>query len=121
MFCAKAGAKNVTGVDMSDIIHNTNDIVRENNFENVIKLVKGRLEDVKELQGKKFDVLVSEWMGYFLLYEGMLDSVISARDKYLNPGGIILPNLCEMHVFAISDPAKYAKNIEFWQNVYGFK
>jgi hypothetical protein len=26
-------------------------------------------------------------MGYFLLYESMLDSVIWARDKYLAPGG----------------------------------
>ena len=33
------------------------------------------------------DVIVSEWMGYFLLYESMLDSVIWARDKYLAPGG----------------------------------
>ena len=50
MFCAKAGAKSVTGVDMSDIIHSTTDIIRENNFQDVITLVKGRLEDVEDLQ-----------------------------------------------------------------------
>jgi len=121
MFCAKAGAKSVTGVDMSDIIHSTRDIIRENNFEDVITLVKGRLEDVKDLKGKKFDVLVSEWMGYFLLYEGMLDSVISARDKYLSPGGLILPNDCYMHLFAISDEDRYEKTIDFWKDVYGFQ
>jgi len=121
MFCAKAGAKSVTGVDMSDIIHSTTDIIRENNFQDVITLVKGRLEDVEDLQDKKFDVLVSEWMGYFLLYEGMLDSVIAARDKYLSPGGLILPNDCFMHLFAISDEDRYAKTIDFWQDVYGFK
>ena len=33
------------------------------------------------------DVIVSEWMGYFLLYESMLDSVIWARQRYLAPGG----------------------------------
>jgi hypothetical protein len=26
-------------------------------------------------------------MGYFLLFEAMLDSVLWARDKYLAPGG----------------------------------
>ena len=121
MFCAKAGAANVTAVDMSDIIHNTNDIIRENQLEHKIKLIKGRLEDVQELQGKKFDVLISEWMGYFLLYEGMLDSVISARDKYLSPGGLILPNHCLMHLFAISDQDRYDKTVDFWKDVYGFK
>ena len=50
MFCAKAGAKSVTGVDMSDIIHSTTDIIRENNFQDIITLVKGRLEDVKDLK-----------------------------------------------------------------------
>ena len=38
-------------------------------------------------QVTQVDVIVSEWMGYFLLYESMLDSVIWARDKYLAPGG----------------------------------
>ena len=35
---------------MSDIIHSTTDIIRENNFQDVITLVKGRLEDVEDLQ-----------------------------------------------------------------------
>ena len=30
------------------------------------------------------DIIISEWMGYFLLYEGMLDCVLWARDKFLN-------------------------------------
>ena len=60
MFCAKAGAKSVTWVDMSDIIRSTTDIIRENDFQDVITLVKGKLEDVEDLQDKKFDVLVSD-------------------------------------------------------------
>jgi protein arginine N-methyltransferase 1 len=31
-------------------------------------------------------------MGYFLLYESMLDTVLWARDKYLAPGGKMLPD-----------------------------
>lgn len=120
MFCAKAGAAKVLGVDMSEIIHSTRDIVRENGLDDRISLIKGRLEDVN-LEGEKFDILVSEWMGYFLLYEGMLDSVISARDKYLKPGGLILPNACTMFLFAISDEDRYDKTIDYWKDVYGFK
>ena len=33
------------------------------------------------------DVIISEWMGYFLLFESMLDTVLYARDKYLVEGG----------------------------------
>ena len=41
---------------------------------------------------KQVDIIISEWMGYFLLYESMLDSVLWARDKYLAPGGKMLPD-----------------------------
>ena len=51
-------AKSVTGVDMPDIIRSTRDIIRENDFQDVITLVKGKLEDVEDLQDKKIDVLV---------------------------------------------------------------
>ena len=33
------------------------------------------------------DIIISEWMGYFLLFESMLDSVLFARAKYLKPDG----------------------------------
>ena len=71
-------------------------------MENKIKLVRGRIEDAS-LGEASVDVLVSEWMGYFLLFEGMLDSVIHARNKYLAPDGIILPNACTISMMAVGD------------------
>ena len=121
MFSARSGASSVVGVDMSDIVHQAMDIVRENGLEDRVRLVKGRLEDVHELDGEKFDVIVSEWMGYFLLYEGMLDSVIAARKRYLAPGGRVLPNRCTMHLVAVSDLRRYDETVTFWSDVYGFK
>jgi len=32
------------------------------------------------------DIIISEWMGYFLFYESMLDTVLVARDKFLVRG-----------------------------------
>ena len=34
---------------------------------------------------EKVDIIVSEWMGYCLLYESMLTTVLEARDKWLKP------------------------------------
>lgn len=55
---------------------------------------------------EKVDIVVSEWMGYFLLFEGMLDSFIYARDMYLKPGGLILPNRCNISITGICDLGK---------------
>lgn len=120
MFAAKAGAKKVIGIDQSDIIYNAMDIVRENGLESQVTLVKGRLEDTV-IPEEKVDFIVSEWMGYFLLFEGMLDSVMYARDKHLAEGGLLLPNRCTMHLVGIDDAGRHNDIVKFWEDVYGFK
>ena len=82
MFCVKAGAKHVIGVDMSNIIDHAKKIVALNGMSDKITLLKGKMEEVT-LPFPKVDIIVSEWMGYFLLYESMLDTVLWARDRYL--------------------------------------
>ena len=48
----------------------------------MITVLKGKIEEI-ELPTPKVDVIISEWMGYFLLFENMLDSVLYARNKWL--------------------------------------
>lgn len=42
-------------------------------------------------------------MGYFLLYESMLDTVLLARDRYLIEGGLIFPDTATLYMAAIED------------------
>ncbi|XP_060621693.2 protein arginine N-methyltransferase 3 isoform X2 [Anolis sagrei] len=119
MFAAKAGAKRVIGVDQSEIIYQAMDIIRLNGLEGSISLIKGRIEEV-DLPVEKVDVIISEWMGYFLLFESMLDSVIYARDKYLAKGGSVYPDVCTISLVAVGDLNKHADRLAFWDNVYGF-
>src|SRR5258708_28174524 len=60
-------------------------------------------------------------MGYGLLYESMLDSVLHARDRFLKPdGGVMAPSQTRM-VLALCDPESVIKKqIGFWKNVSGF-
>lgn len=59
----------------------------------------------------KVDIIISEWMGYFLLYESMFDSVLFARDKWLRQGGIMLPDRAQMYIAALDDEAYYRKKL----------
>ncbi|EJD52811.1 S-adenosyl-L-methionine-dependent methyltransferase [Auricularia subglabra TFB-10046 SS5] len=119
MFAAKAGAAKVVGIDMSNIIDQAEKIIEANGFKDTITLVKGKLEEV-ELPIQQFDIIVSEWMGYFLLYESMLDTVLLARDKYLAPGGMLFPDTATIYLAAIEDQEYKEEKINFWDNVYGF-
>ncbi len=57
------------------------------------------------------DIIISEWMGYFLLYESMFDSVLYARDKWLAPDGVLLPDSASMMIAAIDDGEYYKKKL----------
>ncbi|ORY88172.1 S-adenosyl-L-methionine-dependent methyltransferase [Leucosporidium creatinivorum] len=119
MFAAKAGAKKVIGIDMSNIIDQAQKIVDANGFSDTITLIKGKMEEVV-LPVDKVDIIISEWMGYFLLYESMLDSVLYARDKYLVPGGLMFPDEATMYLAGIEDQDYKEEKIGFWDDVYGF-
>lgn len=71
-------------------------------------------------QDIKVSIIISEWLGYFLLYESMLKTVVFARDKWLEPGGIMLPDKATMYVCAAEDLKMKNERIDFWNNVYGF-
>lgn len=67
-----------------------------------ITLVQGKMEEI-EMPFPKVDIIISEWMGYFLLYESMLDTVLYARDKYLVPNGLIFPDKATIFMAGIED------------------
>ncbi|KAJ2785900.1 hypothetical protein H4R18_000289 [Coemansia javaensis] len=120
MFAARAGAAKVVAVDNSDIIHRAQANVIENGLGDVVVLVRGKIEEL-ELPVDRVDIIVSEWMGYFLLFEAMLDSVLVARDRYLAPGGLLAPSASYIYLTAISDEAYMSDKVRYWDSVYGFK
>ncbi|GAB4820494.1 hypothetical protein N2152v2_007540 [Parachlorella kessleri] len=129
MFAARAGAAAVVGVDGSEEIAKyarsnciANGLSSEAGQGGPVSIVTGRVEALTALPlpaaaGGKVDVLVSEWMGYALLFESMLDSVLHARDRFLKPGGAVLPDLAHIYVAA---GGKSSTGLDFWESVYGF-
>jgi len=121
MFAAQAGAKRVIGVDMSGIIEKAREIVKANGFADKITLIRGKMEEITLPDGiEQVDIIISEWMGYCLLYETMLPSVIYARDKYLVKGGMIFPDKCDLFITAIEDAQYKEEKIHWWDDVYNF-
>lgn len=60
-------------------------------------------------------------MGYCLLYEAMLDSVLWARNRYLAPDGLMIPSHITLHIAPLADPDYITEHISYWKSVYGFK
>merc|ERR1711868_32916 len=121
MFAAKAGAKKVIGIECSSIVEYAQKIVKANKLDDVVEIIKGKVEEVSLPEGiDKVDIIISEWMGYCLFYESMLNTVLYARDKWLAPGGMIFPDRATLYVTAIEDRQYKDEKINWWDQVYGF-
>jgi len=122
LFAAQAGAKKVIAIDASDVHTQARKIVELNKYDSIIHVVHGKVENLilnKTLpldDNERVDVVISEWMGYALLYETMLPSVLAARDEYMDKeNGTMWPNKSNMFIEGATD-----SRLEYWDNVYGF-
>ena len=144
MFAARGGASKVVGIDgAAPIARVARANVRRAGLQKTVTVARGKAEALvaggsREVDSDEeteasggdplvpfpasdlgtYDVLVSEWMGYALLYESMLDTVIVARDALLKPGGAVLPDVATIRVAGFS---RLATSAPFWDDVYGFE
>ncbi|OWM65978.1 hypothetical protein CDL15_Pgr015403 [Punica granatum] len=94
IWSAQAGARKVYAVEATKMSEHARSLVKANNLQEVVEVIEGSIEDIT--LPEKVDVIISEWMGYFLLRESMFDSVICARDRWLKPTGVMYPSHARM-------------------------
>jgi protein arginine N-methyltransferase 1 len=124
LWAARAGARHVVAIEYHEpLAAKIRETARRNGLATKITVLSGLVERAElpvHLAGQKVDVIVSEWIGYALLYEAMLDSVIAARDRWLAPDGLMLPGRARLHVVGAADPLNHKNKREFWEDIYGF-
>ncbi|KAK8500221.1 hypothetical protein V6N12_002326 [Hibiscus sabdariffa] len=99
IWSAQAGARKVYAVEATKMSEHARTLVRANNLQDIVEVIEGSMEEID--LPEKVDVIISEWMGYFLLRESMFDSVICARDRWLKPTGVMYPSHARMWVAPI--------------------
>lgn len=140
LFAAKSGAKHVYAIEASEIAEKAAKIVQQNGLENVVtyvlcfellssshltlvgnsSVIRGKAEEITLPDGvTHVDIIISEWMGYALLYESMLDSVLQARDRFLRPNGVMAPSQCRMMLALCEGSGVMKDRVDFWNDVYG--
>jgi len=90
VWAAMAGAKKVFAIEYTDMAANARKVAEHNNVGDVVTVIQGAVEDIDlEKHGVKpgeVDIIISEWMGYFLL-----------RERYVTNGrGRISIHLCAL-------------------------
>jgi SAM-dependent methyltransferase len=92
LFAAQAGARRVYALERA---HGAAAIARQmiavNGMLGVIDVIEADAEAAQ--LPEQADVLVSEWLGCYGVDENMLAPVLTARDRWLKPGGRMIPSV----------------------------
>ena len=112
LLAAKLGAKRVYLVEPEDIIVVADEIAKANGYGDRVQCLQGKIEEVDILE--PVDVIISVFTGNFLLEEDLLPSLFYARDKYLKPGGILIPEAAVMEAVPVAAPEIYQREIACW-------
>jgi len=110
---ASMGAAEVHLVEPSPLLQVARSVAQENGLENV-HCHQCRAEELQ--LDRPVDVIVSVFTGNFLLSEDLLPSLFYARDKFLAPGGDLVPDRARMEVVPVTASAYYEKHIDGWNN-----
>ncbi|MBA3461815.1 MAG: 50S ribosomal protein L11 methyltransferase [Deltaproteobacteria bacterium] len=113
IFAAMAGARKVYAVERTGITEVARQVIASNGYSDRIEVLQSDLEDLTPPE--KVDVIVSEWMGGFGVDENILAPLVMARDRWLKPGGKMVPG----RVTAIMAPAhlpEFDEAIAHWRS-----
>ncbi|KEG15544.1 putative arginine N-methyltransferase [Trypanosoma grayi] len=120
MMAARSLASVVVAIDHSAIVDAARVVAEQNGLQN-ISFFRGSLrETMASFPVQKFDIVLCEWMGTFLVNDPLLDDACYARDNLLAENGVMCPDSSSVHILGVSDYAFHLDTVEYWSNVYGF-
>ena len=115
-FAVRAGAKRVYAVEASGVAEHARKLLAHNGLSERIRVIRGKIEEVEIPE--KVDVLISEPMGVALLHERMIESYLIGRDRFLKPGGKLMPSNGTIFAAPFTDQALWDDRMSqsaFWK------
>jgi len=114
LLACRAGARRVFAIESSSIVEWGSQLAAANSFSDRIEFLRAdsRQIDLPE----RVNVLISDLRGALPFYGEAIDSIEDARQRFLAPGGIMIPQRDTLYA-AIADAAKSYEGITAaWRN-----
>jgi protein arginine N-methyltransferase 1 len=120
-WAAQAGARKVYAVEYTDMAKHAKTVMKANGVDHIVTVIQGAVEEIvlpvdkdqlepeagdneEGSSQRVVDIIISEWMGYFLLRESMTDSLVRGRDKFMKKKtGLMFPSHTTMLVAPVND------------------
>lgn len=115
ILACKLGAARVYAVDHGDVIGVAEENARANRVAERIRFIRARATETS--LPENVDVIVSDLAGALPLFEEHIPSLIHMRDRFLAPGGVLIPERDRLFCAPVSSAEAYAQIVEPWRSV----
>ena len=117
LLACKFGARKVYAVEPNDAIHLARELAVENGYADRIEFIQDI--STRVTLPEKVDVIVSDLRGVLPLNEGHITAIIDARNRFLAPGGVLIPKRDTIWVSLVEARAVYHELTAPWNDPYG--
>jgi SAM-dependent methyltransferase len=114
LLAASAGAARVYLVEPQPVVHAALEVARAGGLAERLIILQKRIEDVQ--LPKPVDFIISVFTGNLLFSEDLLPSLFHARDRYLKPGGRLLPDRAQLWLAPLNAPQLHKKHVARWSD-----
>lgn len=116
IFAARAGAARVDAIERTPLVDKAREIARRSGCP---EIAFHRADHDSFRSDQRADLIVSEWMGHFVFFESMLEPLIALRDRWLEPGGLMLPARVSLCAALVVDEELYEDGSFLERRPYG--
>ncbi len=109
LLACRAGARRVYAVEGEDIVHLGRQLAAANGLADRMEFIQGMSTQLK--LPEPVDIIVSDIRGALPLHLTSLPSLIDARERWLAPGGIMIPQRDSLWVALASTPELYQARV----------
>jgi hypothetical protein len=109
---AAAGASHVYLVEPQPVVHCAAEIATASGLADRVTIVQQRIEDTNlPIQA---DLIISVFTGNLLFSEDLLPGLFRARDRYLKPGGLLLPGRAQLCIAPVTASRLHDGRVARW-------
>jgi protein arginine N-methyltransferase 1 len=113
LLACEAGAQRVYSIESGGMIEVARSLCRAIGFEDRVTFIKGHSLQID--LPEKVDVVVADQIGRLGFEAGVLDYFRDARERFLKPGGQMIPRSIELIVAPVECTERW-ENVDFWNN-----
>jgi protein arginine N-methyltransferase 1 len=115
LLACRAGARKVYAIDPNPAIQVAREIARANGFSDRIEFIQDLSTRVSLPESA--DVIVFEIHGVLPMFGESLASIVDARQRFLAPGGVLIPGSESLHAALVEAEEFYAEQVSPWENL----